>query len=235
VSNNSSKTAVILQSSYIPWKGYFDLINYADDFIIYDIVQYTKNDWRNRNKIKTPDGTKWLTIPIRQMRLHQTIYETKISNSNWNIKHWKTIAQNYAKAPYFKLYKDEFEELYLSLEEVHLSEINLILIKFICRLLDIKTRFHHSRDFSLESGKTERLVDICNIVGAKKYLSGPAAKSYIKPEVFKASGIELIWMNYSNYPEYSQLFPPFCHGVSILDLFFNTGPEAKKFMKSFNK
>src|SRR4051812_22240537 len=107
------KKVAILQSNYIPWKGYFDLINMVDEFIIYDDVQYTKNDWRNRNKIKTPNGLLWLTIPTRQLSLSQKIIDTQIADNHWNKKHLSTIKQFYSKAPFYKLYQSFIEELYM--------------------------------------------------------------------------------------------------------------------------
>lgn len=227
-----SKVA-ILQSSYIPWKGYFDLVNYADHFILYDDAQYTKNDWRNRNIIKTSNGPSWLTIPIQHKNLSQTIFETVASDGFWRKKHWKTICQAYSKATFFNFYKDAFEDCYLSSEELSLSSINYSFLRLINELLGINTKIYRSNEFSLLKGKTERLVGLCKNLGGDIYLSGPAAKSYLNESLFKEEGIGVEWMDYSGYPEYSQLYPPFMHGVSILDLLFNEGPNAKNFMKSF--
>ena len=180
------KKIAILQSNYIPWKGYFDLINMVDEFIFYDEVQYTKNDWRNRNKIKTPQGIQWLTIPVRQESLDQKIKDTKISDKKWNIKHWRTISQNYSKAKYFKDYKDIFEELYLTCDEEYLSEINYKFITTINEILEIKTKLRWSSEFELVDGQTEKLLGICKDCNADIYLSGPAAKDYFNEEVSKA-------------------------------------------------
>ena len=180
------KKVAILQSNYIPWKGYFDLINMVDEFILYDEVQYTKNDWRNRNKIKTPQGIQWLTIPVRQESLDQKIKDTKISDKKWNIKHWRTISQNYSKAKYFKDYKDIFEELYLTCDEEYLSEINYKFITTINEILGIKTKLRWSSEFELVDGQTEKLLGICKDCNADIYLSGPAAKDYFNEEVTKA-------------------------------------------------
>ena len=180
------KKVAILQSNYIPWKGYFDLINMVDEFIFYDEVQYTKNDWRNRNKIKTPQGIQWLTIPVRQESLDQKIKDTKISDKKWNIKHWRTISQNYSKAKYFKDYKDIFEELYLTCDEEYLSEINYKFITTINEILEIKTKLRWSSEFELVDGQTEKLLGICKDCNADIYLSGPAAKDYFNEEVSKA-------------------------------------------------
>lgn len=227
------KKIAILQSNYIPWKGYFDLINMVDEFVFYDEVQYTKSDWRNRNKIKTSQGTQWLTIPVRQETLEQKIKDTKISDKKWNIKHWRTLSQNYSKSKYFKDYKDIFEEMYLNCDEEYLSQINYKFITVINEILGIKTKLRWSSEFELIDGQTEKLLNICNQCEADSYLSGPAAKDYFDEELAKKENILIEWMNYSGYQEYNQLFPPFEHGVSIMDLIFNEGPDATKFMKSF--
>ena len=229
------KKVAILQSNYIPWKGYFDLINMVDEFIFYDEVQYTKNDWRNRNKIKTPQGIQWLTIPVRQESLDQKIKDTKISDKKWNIKHWRTISQNYSKSKYFKDYKDIFEELYLKCDEEYLSQINYKFITTINEILEIKTKLRWSSEFELVDGQTEKLLGICKDCNADIYLSGPAAKDYFDEKLAKQENIKVEWMDYSGYKEYEQLNSPFEHGVSILDLIFNQGANAKEFMKSFDK
>jgi len=227
------KKIAILQSNYIPWKGYFDLINMVDEFIFYDEVQYTKNDWRNRNKIKTSQGLQWLTIPARQESLEQKIKDTKITDKKWNVKHWRAVSQNYAKAKYFKEYKDIFEPLYLACEEEYLSQINYKFITTINEVLGITTKIRWSDEFELIDGQTEKLLGICKDCNADIYLSGPAAKDYFDEDLAKKENIQVEWMDYSGYGEYNQLFPPFEHGVSILDLIFNQGPHAKEFMKSF--
>lgn len=228
------KKTAILQSNYIPWKGYFDIINYVDEFIFFDDVQYTIRDWRNRNKIKTPNGLEWLTIPVEvKGKYFQKINETKIIENDWNKKHFKTIIQNYSKAKYFKEYKDIFEELYLSSNEEYLSEINYKFIKEINKILNIKTKLSLSSDYKLIEGKNEKLISLCKQTKANYYLSGPSAKDYIDEKLFEAENIKVIWMDYSGYKEYNQLYSPFEHGVSIIDLIFNEGPNSYKFMKSF--
>ncbi len=223
----------ILQSNYIPWKGYFDLINMVDEFILYDDVQYTKNDWRNRNRIQTSQGIQWITIPVRQEKLAQLIKLTRVQDNRWVRKHWATIQQNYSKSKYFRNYKDLFETAYLSLEEVYLSKINYKFIVLINEILGIDTKVRWSSEFKLEGNQTERLLNICKTCGATEYLSGPSAQNYLDEETFKKEGIKVNWMDYSGYPEYKQLYAPFEHGVSILDLIFNEGPAAVKYMKSF--
>jgi len=230
-----SKTVVILQSSYIPWKGYFDLIRMADQFILYDDVQFTKRDWRNRNRIKTSSGLQWLTIPVlTRGRFTQKISECTVSDSGWAASHWKAISMAYARAEHFRPLKAIFENAYMTLKETSLSQINYHFIKIICSFLKIETPLRWSMDYSSITGvKTERLVSLCRAAGATRYLSGPSAKDYIEPALFKAAGIDLDYMTYEGYPEYRQLFGPFEHHVSILDLLFNEGPEAIRFMKGF--
>ncbi|MUG31815.1 WbqC family protein [Psychrobacter sanguinis] len=227
------KKIAILQSNYIPWKGYFDLINMVDEFVLFDQVQYTKNDWRNRNQLKTKQGVQWLTIPVRHKDSDQKIIETKVADLKWSSKHWRTIQQNYSKAPYFKEYKEIFEEFYLNNNEEYLSQINYQLIKIINQILGIDTVITWSSDYELVEGQTEKLLDICKQAGADTYLSGPAAKDYFDEDLASQEGIQVEWMDYSGYPEYKQLHEPFEHGVTILDLIFNEGPNASKYMKSF--
>lgn len=209
------------------------MINSVDEFILYDEVQYTKNDWRNRNKIKTPNGVQWITIPVFQKSLEQSIHETKVSDMKWARKNWNTLVANYSKAPHFNKYKGFFEELYLNCNSEYLSDINFSFINCINTILNIKTELLWSRDLELEGDKNERLIQVCKKRNATHYLSGPAAKDYLDTKLFEENGITVEWMNYSGYKEYEQLFPPFEHGVSVLDLIFNTGDDAPSYMKSF--
>jgi hypothetical protein len=231
-----SKKVAILQSNYIPWKGYFDLIHRVDEFILFDDVQYTRRDWRNRNKIKTSQGLYWLTIPVEiKGKYLQKIRDTRISDPHWNILHWQTIQQNYAHTQYFHEYRGFFDTLYRTATQSYLSEVNYHFLSAICQLLGIQTRITWSKDYGVIEGKTERLIDLCKKAGATTYLSGPAAKSYIEPKLFEVEGIGLEYMDYSGYPDYQQLYPPFEHGVSIIDLIFNTNADAPKYMLSFSE
>lgn len=230
-----SKKVAILQSNYIPWKGYFDIIASVDEFIFYDEMQYTTRDWRNRNKIKTQNGLKWLTIPVNGKGCQTNglkISEAKISDNNWVTYHFQQIQLAYLKSPFFKEYKTVFQDLYTDCKNEELiSNVNYKFILAINDLLGIKTKISFDKDYGLIDGKTERLVDLVQKAGGTEYLSGPAAKDYIDEKLFKEANIKLSWMDYSNYPEYPQLYPPFEHGVSILDLIFSCGPEARKYMK----
>lgn len=233
LSRPRGKRVAILQSNYIPWKGYFDLIKLVDEFILFDTAQYTRRDWRNRNRIKTAQGTIWLTIPVQvKGRYLQSIQETQVEGQSWRAQHWKTLQQNYARALHFSKYRTMFEKLYVEGTEQRLSEINRRFIDAICGILAIRTPMRCSSEFPAVEGNTERLVEWCRLAGASEYLSGPAAKDYIDEDAFANAGIKLRWMDYSGYPEYHQLYPPFEHGVSVLDLIFNEGPNAAKYMKT---
>jgi len=229
-----SKTIVIVQSNYIPWRGYFDLINSADELILYDDMQYTRRDWRNRNTIKTSGGLNWLTIPVEvRGKYFQKIKDTIVADSNWARDHWRSIVHSYSKAKCFSEYRDFFEELYLGQEDKLLSDINYRFIAGICRKLGISTTISWSMDYELVGDKTDRLINLCKQAGGTKYLSGPAEKSYLDEELFKAQGIEVAYMDYSGYRGYRQLYPPFESHVSIVDLVLNEGQDSSKFLKSF--
>lgn len=231
------KKVAILQSNYIPWKGYFDMIHMVDEFILYDDMQYTRRDWRNRNKIKTFGGIKWLTIPVDvKGKYYQKINETRVMDHKWPEDHWKTIHMNYARSPYFKELSPWLEGLYQKAESMdYLSQVNHLFLTSICEYLGIHTKITWSSDYTLAEGKTERLVALVQSAGGSYYLSGPAAKDYIVDECFQQAGVTLEYMNYDGYPEYPQLHGDFCHEVSILDLLFQEGPNAPHFMKSFQR
>jgi WbqC-like protein family len=231
----TSKRVAIVQSNYIPWKGYFDLINDVDEFMLYDDRQYTRRDWRNRNLIKTKQGLRWLTIPVRvKGRFMQRIDETLIDDLSWASRHWKTIAQAYAAAPHFTTYRSAVGDLYAAASRAtRLSDVNRGLLEGVCSLLGIRTRLSWSTDYAAAGDRTERLVSLCLAAGATEYLSGPSARVYIEESRFAAAGVRLIYADYSGYPEYHQIHGKFEHGVTILDLLFNAGPDAPRYMKSF--
>ncbi len=226
------KQVAILQSNYIPWKGYFDLIARVDEFIVYDDVQFTRRDWRNRNMIKTPAGTQWLTVPVRNRgRYLQQIRETEIDGQAWQASHWKALQMNYAKAKHFDdvaaLLAPAYEASY-----ANLTELNVALIRRICDYLGLRTQITYAWDYDIAAtGKTEKLVDLCVRAGATGYLSGPSAQSYIDESLFTDAGIALSWMDYGGYPEYPQLWGDFVHAVSVVDLLFNCGGDAANYMR----
>lgn len=220
------KKVAAIQSSYIPWKGYFDIMHDVDLFVFYDDVPYSRLTWRNRNLLKTPAGPKWLTIPVGSAR-NRLICDVEIQPPSWAVDHWKRIRQHYHRAPYFETYRERFEEIYLGRPWPNLSEFNQHLLVVIAReLLGLTTEFCDSRQYQPQGRKLDRLLDMLLRAGAEAYLSGPAARGYIDPARFEAAGIELRWKDYAGYPEYPQFFPPFKHEVSVLDLLFHTGPAA---------
>jgi WbqC-like protein family len=228
------KRVAIVQSCYIPWKGYFDLINMVDEFILYDDRQYTRRDWRNRNRIKTSQGSQWLTIPVRvKGRYEQRIDETLVSDPDWAVRHWTTIHHAYSATEHFGDYSSRLNAVYASLDDRRLSEINRRLLEEVCRMLGIETTLSWSTDYEAEGAKTERLISLCKAAGADTYLSGPLAREYLDEERFAEAGVRLEYMEYSGYPEYRQLYPPFDHNVTVLDLLFHTGEDARRYMKSF--
>ena len=208
----------ISQSNYIPWKGYFDFINTVDVFVLYDDMQYTKRDWRNRNKIITQNGSQWLSVPVAvKGKYEQKIKDTKISETGWNKKHWNSIQHAYCKAPFWNEYKDIFEELYVHATDENLSQINYKFLSAMNKIFGITTTLRWSSEFDLAEERTQRLINICKDLNAKTYVSGPAAKDYMNETPFNAAGIEVEWMDYSGYPEYTQMHDqPFEHGVSRL-------------------
>ena len=227
------KTIAILQSNYIPWKGYFDIINSVDEFVIYDEVQYTRRDWRNRNLIKTRNGIKWLTIPVQvKGRYSQKINETRVKDGSWAEKHWKTIAHSYSDAACFNDYKDKIEGAYHEAGRMDfLSEINYHFLRTINDILGIRTPMSYSENYKGDGDKTERIISICTMAGADSYLSGPAAKAYIDQKKLESRGISLVWADYSGYPVYRQMNMPFEHKVSVLDLILNEGVNSDKYLK----
>lgn len=223
-SENRLRVAV-LQSNYIPWRGYFDIIHDADLFVFYDEVQYTKNDWRNRNRIVTQQGAQWLTVPVYGST-DKAISEIEIVPGRWGEKHYQALLTNYAKAPYFDRYKSWIKDVYHQ-DWRTLSALNQTLIQTIARdYLEIETRFANSADYPSSGKSSEKLLSLLRSIGATSYVSGPAAQSYMDLDAFSAAGIEVIWKDYHGYPTYPQLGESFDPYVSILDVLFNTGPRA---------
>ena len=223
------KRVAIVQSNYIPWKGYFDLIAATDEFILYDDAQYTRRDWRNRNQIKTPQGVQWLTVPVRvKGRYHQSIRETEIDGTDWAEQHWTRLRQNYARAPHFARYAPELEALYLHSRHDTLCALNLAMLTWINRQLGIATRMSSSSDYRLEGDRTDKLLNLCLQAGATEYLSGPAARDYLDESRFAAAQVAVRWFDYPAYPPYAQLWGEFVHGVTVLDVLFHCGPDAHR-------
>jgi hypothetical protein len=212
------------------------MINLVDEFILYDDRQYTRRDWRNRNRIKTPSGSRWLTIPVQvKGRYHQRIDETVVEDAGWAASHWEAIRHNYRRARYFEPYAPLLEKLYLGTTVPFLSRINRRFIDAVCGVLSIRTAISWSTDYEASGDRSDRLASLCVATGASHYLSGPRARAYLDHSPFAANGIEVIFMDYDNYPEYPQLYPPFDHRVTIWDLILHVGERAPAYMKSFSE
>jgi hypothetical protein len=222
---------VILQPSYIPWRGYFDQIRQADIFIFYDDVQYDKHGWRNRNQIKTAQGKQWLTIPVHSKGVTNgvPIKDVRIDWSKpWTKNHLKALTSSYSKAPHFAFYAPWLASVFQRRDEF-LADFTIDFTVALAREIGIQCmRFERSSALGVVGHKTDRLISLLQKVGATHYISGPSARDYIEPEKFVESGITLEYIQYE-YPEYLQLYPPYDPFVSILDLLFMTGPDAIKY------
>ncbi len=220
----------IIQSCYVPWKGFFDMIGRCDKYVIFDRAQYTKRHWHNRNRIKTAAGLKWLTIPVLSKgRYEQPIDEVEIEKP-WTEKHWRALELAYRRAPFFEVFAPTVRNWYERADkEKRLTEVNALFLREIASLLGLRTRIVRDSAYPSHGGKTERLLGIARAAGADRYLSGPSAKAYLDEAVFTAAGIAVEWMSYEGYPEYPQLHGKFEHEVSVLDLLFSTGPDARHY------
>lgn len=224
----------IIQSCFVPWRGYFDFINDVDLFVFLDSVQYTKRDWRNRNRFKVAQGAVWVTVPVQKAPRGQLIQDTLIDyDQNWIEKIGGLLDNSYRRAPYYDRYRDAFMEI-LQREFKMLSELNITLTHWLMGELGISTETVMSKDLDSHGVKTDLLLDILKTVGASHYLSGPSAKDYLDHEAFRKAGIGLSYKNYE-YDEYPQLFHPFDGQVTVIDLLFNCGPKAPDHMKCKRK
>lgn len=223
---------VILQPSYVPWRGYFDLIRRADVFVFYDDVQYDKHGWRNRNRVKTPGGSEWLTIPVHSRGATSGLLIKDVRTNpgtNWSGAHLRTLRRLYEAGPHFADYLPWLESTYADPPPL-LADFTIATTIDLAGMLGIdSTTFLRSSTLGIEGRKTDRLVAVCRALGATEYLSGPSARDYIEPEKFAAAGIELQYIDY-RYPEYPQLYPPFDPYVTILDLLFMAGRTAPRFI-----
>lgn len=226
-----SMRIAIIQSCYVPWRGFFDLIGRCDKYVIFDRTQYVKRHWHNRNRIKTVAGLEWLTIPvISKGRYEQPIDEVEIEKP-WAEKHWRTLELAYRRAPFFEALAPTVRHWYERVaKEQRLTEVNALFLREIASLLGLGTRIVRDTDFPIQGVKTERLLGIARAAGADRYLSGPSAKAYFDASLFASAGIEVEWMSYEGYPEYRQLHGPFEPAVSVLDLLFNMGPQAPRYL-----
>jgi hypothetical protein len=234
----TGKTIVILQSNYLPWKGYFDLMAAADEFLLFDEVQFTKNDWRNRNRIVLNGGLHWLTLPIRTAgRFGAAIRDVEIASTDWAASHWQTMRQAYRGAPHFRAIAPTLERDYAATAPLdRLSRINEHFLRSIAALLRIETTILHADTVPRTTNDpTGRLIEICRARGATAYVSGPAARNYLDRAAFRESGITVHYADYRDYPTYPQGCSPFEHGVSIVDALMQCGPDARRHLKAIER
>jgi hypothetical protein len=222
----------IIQSCYIPWKGFFDLIGRCDEYVVYDRAQYVKRHWHNRNRIKTATGVAWLTIPVVvKGRFEQPIDQVEIEKP-WADKHWRAIELAYKRAAFFEHFAPTVKRWYEHADkQARLTDVNAIFLHGIAGLLGLKTRIVSDAAYPAQGIKTERLLGIARAAGADRYLSGPSARAYFDESMFTSAGIATEWMDYDGYPEYRQLHGGFEHAVTALDLLFNAGPDAPRYLK----
>lgn len=222
----------VIQSAYIPWRGYFDFIASVDLFVIYDDVQFSTGSWRNRNQLKTKDGLKWLTVPVQAKAGSLAIDQVRIGRTvkPWQATHRNLLRNAFLTAPFADRALSLWEEG-IAAQDVYVSQLNTRLTKLICNFLAIKTPIAMARDYATTGAKSARLVGLLRELGATSYLSGPAAKGYLDEGAFREHGIRLEYKTY-DYTPYPQRFGGFEGAVSVLDLIANCGPEAKHLLKS---
>jgi len=232
-----SKTVVITQSNYIPWRGYFDMLRTADEVVLLESVQFTRRDWRNRNLIKTPQGTTWLTIPVEAKgRYLQALDETRVSEPLWAANHMRTIEHAYARAPFYAETAPWLFDLLRSAgEETLLTKVNERLLRALCMRLGVSVPIRRCSDVLDRAAlrlmePTDRLLALASALGATRYLSGPSARDYLDVALFTNAGIDVAWMSYEGYPAYPQLWGPFEPRVSVIDVIFNAGPDAPHYL-----
>jgi len=219
----------IHQPQYLPWLGYLDKIDKADVFVILNNVQFKKNEWQNRNRIKTAQGCQWITVPVLY-RLPEKINELRINNkTNWSRKHLQALITNYSKSTYFDNYKSFFEDIF-SRSWDRLVDINTEIIKFLISALELRTKLVMASDLKLREGPTERLIDICKTLNGNKYLAGKDGNEYMNLELFDKEGIEVIFQDFK-HPVYNQLFGDFEPYLSAIDLLFNCGDNSLEILR----
>ena len=226
MSHKVASTVVVLQPGYLPWLGFFDQMRRADVFVYYDDVQFDKHGWRNRNRIKSPAGAHWLTVPVRRARLDQHIRDVEIDNrAAWARKHIGTIRQFYARAPFLDRYLPELEAQ-LQRQWERIVELDMAVVELISGWLGLKERrIVRSSELGIEGERSQRLLNLCLHFGATRYLTGDAARSYLDVELFQQSGVEVFWQNYK-HPVYPQQHGTFIPYLSALDLLLNCGDES---------
>ena len=223
--------ATIMQPTYLPWIGYFALMDEADRFVFLDNVQFEKQSWQQRNRIKTSNGWTWLSVPVIR-KFPQRIDATRINNSqNWMRKQWKTIEQNYRRARYWERYRAPLSEIY-SRNWEHLVGLNLEIIFWLMEEFGIHTETLRASKLPVSGEKVSLLIDICRYLGASVYLSPAGSACYIEEDnQFNAEGISLEYQRYK-HPIYRQLYGEFISHMAAIDLLFNEGPNSLAIIRS---
>jgi hypothetical protein len=222
----AKRVAVVLQPSYIPWLGYFAQVHRADVFVVYDDVQFDKHGWRNRNRVKTAQGTQWLTVPVLTHGQHQPTNATiEIDNKvPWRKKHLSTLRQSYARAPFFKSYAAHFEDVYQR-EWARLIDLNLALFGLVLQILGLERPILRASELDVSGDPVERLIGICRRIGANWFYEGAAGRDYIDDSRFVEAGITIEYQDY-RHPVYPQQHGEFVPYLSVVDLLFNCGPKS---------
>ena len=220
----------IHQPQYLPWLGYFDKIEKCDKFVLLDDVQFKKNEWQNRNRIKTAQGWQWITLPVLH-NFGQKISEVAIKNQdNWSKKHLHALEMNYIKAPHFSRYYDFFKDTFSKRWE-RLCDLNIFLIESFIKMLNIKISLERSSNLNVSGEKTDRLVSICKALEADSYISGIGAKDYLETDKLEREGIKVTFQKF-DHPVYPELYGVFISHLSIADLLFNCGPDSLDIIRS---
>lgn len=241
--NAGGSTIGILQPMYLPWLGYFEQMAVVDRFVFLDDVQYTRQDWRNRNRIKTATGSIWLTVPVKKHRLGTRIRDIEINHEHhWQRRHLRSIEQNYGKCPFFQPLFGELESELDACPD-RLAELDCRLIALLCRFLEIETETFLASELAESAGSgaapgvqaredpNQRLIDLCLRLGGSRFYEGARGADYIDVERFRQAGVEVVFQDYQ-HPTYPQPFGEFLPYQSAIDLVMNTGPEAPAILRS---
>jgi len=225
----------ILQPTYLPWIGYFQMIASSDVYVVFDHVQFERKSWQQRNKIKTANGVTYLTVPVQKSSQQSLISEIKISYDRQDTleNHWKTIELAYKKAPYFEKYKSDFEKIYFK-THILLKDLNIEIIKLVCDILDIKKKIIFSSELNLKDqdlGKNEKVINLCKNQGITYLYDAKGAETFLDKSLFKEQGIEINFQEFA-HPQYPQLWGEFVPYLSIIDLLFNCGPDSIKYINN---
>jgi hypothetical protein len=221
-----ARTLVVLQPAYLPWLGFFDQMRRSDVFVYYDDVQFDKHGWRNRNRIKSPGGPLWLSVPVlHHGRGQPRIIDAEIdTRTAWARKHVGTLRQFYSKAPYFKQYLPELEDM-LNRPWTHIVDLDIGVAALLAKWLRVSPTVYRSSELGIDGAQSERLLNLCRHFGATRYLSGSAAREYLDVDLFARHDVDVVWQDY-DHPVYPQQYGEFVPYLSGIDLVFNCGNDS---------